>query len=152
MRKYVLPVIALALLWTACASAQPPRFRGRDQRDDRRGERIARVIRDCEDRTDDFKRAVEHLWRSERRPGNDDLDRGASRLERELNRVRDAWNRDRDYRRTRNSVGGAIDAGRDVNRILQRHRFGSRLRREFEAIKIELNNLADVFEQPRIRW
>jgi hypothetical protein len=153
-KKHVWTVFVLALMWAACANAQPPRFgdRGRGPRDERRDERIARVIRDCEDRTNDFKRAVDQVWGRERRPGNDELDRAATRLERELNRVRDAWNRDRDYRRTRSTVGAAVDAGRAVNRALRRHRFGPRVQREFDAIKAEINNLADVFEQPKIRW
>ncbi len=141
-------VLALALLWPVVAKAQPRRDRG--DRDDR-GERIARVIRDCEDRTNDFKRAVDRSWGRERHSG-DELDRSAARLERAMNRIRDSWNRDRDYRRTRGNVGAAIDAGKDVNRILRRHRLGSHVEREWGAIKSELTNLAEVFEQPRIRW
>jgi hypothetical protein len=148
MKKYVLLVIALTLLWPAVAKAQPRR--GRMGRDDQ-GERIARVIRDCEQRTNDFLQAVERAWGRERHSG-DELDRGAVRLERALNRVRDSWNRDHDYRRTRGSVGAATDAGRDINRLLRRHRLNSRVEREWMAIRTELDNLAEVFQQPRIRW
>jgi hypothetical protein len=147
MRKYLPLVVALALLWPVVSNAQPRRDRGRDER----GERIERVIRDCEARTNDFLRAVERGWGRERHSG-DQLDRDAVRLERALNRIRESWNRDRDYRRTRGNVGAAIDAGRDINRILRHHRLGSRLDREWGAIRSELNNLAEVFEQPRIRW
>jgi len=148
MKKLTSLFLALVLLVPVMAQAQ--RHRDRDRRDER-GERIARVIRDCEDRTDDFLRAVQRSWGRERHSG-DELDRSAAQLERALNRVRDAWNRDRDYERTRRSVGAAISAGRDVNRILRRHRMGSRVEREWGPIKTELNNLAEVFEQPQIRW
>ncbi|MEI6669795.1 MAG: hypothetical protein WCP29_16720 [Acidobacteriota bacterium] len=140
------------LLWPAAAGAQSDRDRrGRDQRDRDRGERIARIIRDCEERTNDFKRAVERGWGSERR-NNDDLDRNASKLERALNRIRDSWNSDHDYQRTRRNVGAAIDAGREINRTMARHRMRERVAREWDAIKSELNNLAEIFEQSRIRW
>lgn len=148
MKKLTSLVMTLVLLVPVMAQAQ--RHRDRDRRDDR-GERIARVIRDCETRTDEFLRAVDRSWGRERHSG-DELDRAAAQLERSLNRVRDAWNRDRDYDRTRRNVGAAIEAGKDVNRILRHHRMSSRVEREWGPIKSELNNLADVFEQPRIRW
>jgi hypothetical protein len=153
VKKSLLVVIAALLLVPACASAQPPRRdRGRGLRDDRdRGERITRVIRDCEERTNDFLHAVDRGWGRERHSG-DDLDRGAARLERALDRIRDSWNRDHDYRRTRGNVGAALNAGTDVNRIMRRHRLAPRVEREWIAIRNELNNLAEVFEQPRIRW
>jgi hypothetical protein len=109
------------------------------------------VIRDCEQRTNDFLRAVQRAWGRDRHD-NDALDRDAAKLERALNRVRDSWNRDRDYGRTRGSINAAIDAGRDVNRTLSRHRLNRGVGQEWSAIRTELNNLADVFEQPRIRW
>ncbi|HYM63001.1 MAG TPA: hypothetical protein VEZ11_19090 [Thermoanaerobaculia bacterium] len=138
--------MALALVWPVVAQAQ----RYGDERGER-GERIDRVIRDCEGRTADFRRAVERLWGRERHEG-DELDREAARLDRSLHRIRETWNRERDYRRTRSNVGAAIDSGREINRILRRHRFHERLQNEWEAIRHELNNLAEVFEQPRIRW
>lgn len=150
MKRYLPLLVALILLLPVVANAQHgDRDRGR-RRDDR-GERIARVIRDCEDRTNDFRSAVDHSWGRERHR-EDDLDRSAVRLERSLNRIRDSWNRDHDYDRTRRNVGAAIEAGRDINRILRNHRAGSRVEREWGAIRSELNNLAEVFEQPRIRW
>jgi hypothetical protein len=148
MKRFVPLFMAVMLLIPVMAQAQ--RHRDRDRRDDR-SERIGRVIRDCEDRTDDFLRAVQRSWGRERHSG-DELDRSAAQLERSLNRVRDAWNRDHDYERTRRNVGAAIAAGREVNRILRRHRLGSRVEREWGPIKNELNNLAEGFEQPKIRW
>lgn len=152
MKRYLPLVAALTLLWPAIVQAQHRDDRDDRYRDDRhRGERIDRVIRDCEDRTDDFLRAVDRSWGRERHY-HDELDREAARLERALNRIRESWNRDRDYRRTRINVGAAIDAGKGVNRILRYHRFRERLRDEWEGIRRELNNLAEAFEQPRIRW
>ena len=147
MKRYLLFLVALVLLWPAIANAQPPRDRGRDDR----SERVARVIKDCEQRTNDFLKAVERAWGGDRHT-NDELDRSAAKLEREFNRIRDSWNHDHDYQRTRRNVGGAIDAGKDINKILSHHRLGSHVDKEWSAIRNELNNLADVFEQSRIRW
>ena len=145
MKRYLFAAVALLLALPVVAAAQPRRDRG--GRDDR-SERIGRTINDCEDRTNDFLRAVERSWGRERHNG-DALDHNAQKLERSLNRIRDSWNRDH---RTRRNVGAAIDAGRDINRMLPQHRLGSQLDREWGAIKSELNNLAEVFDQPRIRW
>ena len=71
--KKVAPIVmALALVWPVVAKAQPRRGgpQGRD-------ERIARVIKDCEQRTDDFLRAVERAWGRDRHEG-DPLDRDAA--------------------------------------------------------------------------
>ena len=147
MRRY-LPLIAmLALLLPVVAKAQS---RGRNSRDDR-SERIDRVVRDCEQRTNEFLRAVESAWGRERH-NNDELDRNAAKLERALNRVRDSWNRDHNYGRTRGNIGAALNAGRDINRTLAHHRLNQRVLREWGAIRTELDNLAQVFEMPRIRW
>jgi hypothetical protein len=149
MKTFLPVVVALAVLLPAVAKAQPPRGRGRGQ--DERSQRIGRVINDCEQRTNEFLRAVERAWGRDRHNG-DELDRSAARLERALNRIRDSWNRDYDYRRTRTNVGPAIDAGREINRIMAHHRLGQRVDREWRAIRSEIDNLAEVFEQPRIRW
>jgi len=147
MRRYLQFIVVLALLLPVAAKAQS---RGRNGRDDR-SERIARVIGDCEQRTNEFLKAVESAWGRERH-NNDQLDRDAARLEQALNRVRDSWNRNHDYGRTRGNIGAAITAGRNVNRTLSHHRLGPRVTQEWGAIKTELDNLAEVFEQPRIRW
>ena len=69
-----------------------------------------------------------------------------------MNRLRDAWNADRDYERSRRLVGAAISAGQDINRGLQRHRLREHVQREWEVVRAELNHLAEVFDQPTIRW
>jgi hypothetical protein len=146
--RVVVVLSVLAVLWPAVAKAQQPRGRvGQDERD----QRVARVINDCEQRTNEFLRAVERAWGPDRHNG-DELDRSAARLEQALNRIRNSWDRNHDYRRTRSNVGAAIDASRRVNRILSHHRLGPRVEQEWRAIRNELDNLAEVFEQSRIRW
>jgi hypothetical protein len=153
MRKFLPLAAALAILLPAIALAQGRRDPGMQRGD--RGERIARIIADCEQRTNEFHRAIERAQqRSEfrGRQQEDSLNRDASRLERELNIIRDSWNREHNPIRTRRYVGAAITAGRNINRALARHRLSPYVQTEWGAIRIELNNLAEVFEQPRIRW
>lgn len=155
MKKVAWLILALALLLPAVSQAQRGRDRDRyaDRDSDRRArfERIARVIADCEERTNDFKRAVQGA-RERTRYREDDLGRDASRLERALNRIRDSWNREHDPQRTRAFLGDAISVGRDINRSLNRHELRRHVQREWEAIRSELNNLADVFGERPIRW
>ena len=144
---------ALAILLPAIALAQGRRETGMQRGE--RTERISRVITDCEQRTNEFHRAIERaLERSEFRGTlrQDSLNRDAGRLERELNRIRESWNRDHDPVRTRRFVGAAISAGRDINRSMAHHRLSPYVQTEWGAIRSELNNLAEVFDQPRIRW
>jgi hypothetical protein len=149
VKKYVLLVLALVLLLPAASRAQ----RSRDRDSDRRARfaRIARVIADCEQRTNEFQRAVQKA-RGRTRYREDDLDRHATRLERALNKIRESWNRDHDVERTRAYLGDAISVGRDINQTLARHELRSHVQKEWDAIRSELNNLAEVFGERRIRW
>jgi hypothetical protein len=153
MKKYVLLVVALVLLLPASSTAQRNRDRGPDRDSDRRArfERIARVIADCEARTNDFQTAVRRA-RERSRDRGDDFGRDATRLERALNKIRESWNREHDPEKTRAYLGDAISAGQDINRAMARHQLRSQVQREWNAIRSELNNLADVFGERRIRW
>jgi hypothetical protein len=82
----------------------------------------------------------------------DELNVSALRLERSMNRVREAWNRERDVGRTRRSVSDAISVGQDINRTMVRRRLNPGVQRQWEAVRAELNRLAEAFELPRIRW
>lgn len=117
--------------------------------------RIGRVIADCEDRTNDFRRELRvALDRSSlnntRR--EDELNRDAGRLERAMNRVRESWNREHDVYRTRRNVSEAIAAGQDINRTMIRRRLGPGVERQWEIVRSELNRMAEAFDLPRIRW
>src|SRR5450759_5162361 len=88
---------------------------------DPRAERIARVVADCDARADHFqrmyRRALEHSgYQGTIRQV--DLDRHAEALSRSMARVREAWNRERDPRRTRRFVEDAINVSREINRVM----------------------------------
>ena len=156
MKKYVWMSLAVALLLPGIVSAQrdyPPR--GGYQRRGGRGFDIARVVADCEERTNQFRVSLRAALNRSGLDGTqreDQLNTDAMRLERSMNRVREAWNRERDVGRTRRFVSDAIAVGQDINRTMVRRRLNPDVQRQWEAVRSELNRLAEAFELPRIRW
>ena len=116
MKKYVWTLVAMALLLPGILAAQrdyPPR--------DGRIANISRVVADCEARTNQFRVSLRAALDRSALNGTrreDQLNVDAERLERAMNRVREAWNREHDPPKTRHFVDDAIAAGRDINRTM----------------------------------
>jgi hypothetical protein len=149
MKLHLRTAIAVALLLPGVLAAQrygpPPGG----------GERIGRVIADCEERTNQFRRSLRAaLDRSalNNTAREDELNRDAGRLERAMNGTRESWNGEHNAPRTRRFVSEAITAGQDINRTMVRRRLGGDVQRQWDFVRQELNRLAEVFELPRIRW
>jgi hypothetical protein len=66
--------------------------------------------------------------------------------------VREAWNREHDPPKTRHFVSDATAVGQDINRTMVRRRLNPDVQRQWDAVRGELNRLAEAFELPRIRW
>ena len=147
MKSLVVTVsLAVAAMLPGVAPAQPRHDRGRD---------IARVIADCEERTNQFRRSFRYaLDRSAYRDSmrEDELNRHADRLERAMNRVRESWNRERNPARTRRFVSEALSTSQDINRTILRGRLHPEIQKQWFAVRSELNRLAEVFDLPGIRW
>jgi hypothetical protein len=150
MTRFLPMMTALALLVPMSVGAQyrregPPRG----------PEHLSRVIADCEQRTDVFKVSLRRaLERSGYRDSSreHELNIAASRLERAMNRVREAWNRERNPPKTRAFVSEAITAGQDINRTMTRHRLDPGVQQQWSAVRTELNRMAEAFELPRVSW
>jgi hypothetical protein len=161
MKKFGVVAIAAALLLPVGLNAQGDR-RDRDRRDrggqgdqDERRGRVAGTIADLERRTNEFKDALRRALDHSRMDGTrreDELNRDASRLEHAANRLRESWNADRDFQRSRRNLAVAIAAGQDIQRTMARHRLRGNVQREWGAVRHELNRLAEVFREPPIRW
>jgi hypothetical protein len=150
MKKYVWTSMAVALLLPGILAAQ----RGYPPRDGRTAN-ISRVVADCEERTNQFRVSLRAALDRSALNGTrreDQLNVDAERLERSMNRVREAWNREHDPPRTREFVNDAISAGRDINRTMAARRLNPNVQRQWDAVRSELNRLAEAFELPRIRW
>ena len=150
MKKYIWTSVAVALLLPGILAAQPGY-----QRREERGANISRVVADCEARTNQFRVSLRAALDRSALNGTqreDQLNVDAMRLERSMNRVREAWNRERDPGRTRRFVSDAIAVGQDINRTMARRRLNPDVQRQWDAVRNELNRLAEAFELPRIRW
>ena len=139
-------VLLLGAIFPGVAPAQPRYNRGRD---------IARVIADCEERTNQLRMSFRYArdrngYRDSMR--EEELNRHADRLERVMNRVRESWNRERNPDRTRSFVSDALATSEDINRAFMRGRLHPQIERQWFAVRAELNRLADFFDLPRIRW
>ena len=152
MKKCLWTSMAVAVLIPGILAAQPRRDyppRGG------RGPDIARVVADCEQRTNQFRVSLRAALDRSALNGTqreDQLNVDAMRLERSMNMVREAWNRERDVGRTRHFVSDAIAVGQDINRTMVRRRLNPGVQRQWDAVRSELNRLAEAFELPRIRW
>lgn len=82
----------------------------------------------------------------------DRLNEEAKRLDHAVSRLRESWNREHDVGRSRMHVAQAIDAGRSINRALEHHAVHGRIQGEWDALRSELNLLAEVFGEPQIDW
>jgi len=152
MKKVVMLVVMPAVMLLPLSTQAQYRDR---RHDDEWGGRISSVITDCDHRTDDFKQALARALDRSRLEGSrreDELNADARQLARALDRLRDSWNHDHDRERSRRHVRSAISAGRDINRTMVRHELRGRVQGEWDALKTELNHLAEVFEEPTIRW
>jgi hypothetical protein len=150
MKKYVWMSMAVALLLPGMVAAQP----GYPPRDARIAN-ISRVVVDCQDRVIQFRSALRAALDRSALNGTrreDQLNVDAERLERAMDRVREAWNREHDPPKTRHFVSDAIAVGQDINRTMVRRRLNPDVQRQWDAVRGELNRLAEAFELPRIRW
>ncbi len=150
MKKYVWTLIAVALLLPGVLAAQ----RGYPPRDGRTAN-ISPVVANCEARTIQFRSSLRAALDRSAINGTkreDQLNTDAERLERAMNRVREAWDREHDPPKTRHFVDDAISAGQDINRTMVRRRLNPDVQPQWDAVRGELNRLAAAFELPRIRW
>jgi hypothetical protein len=114
-----------------------------------------RIINDCERRTNSFKKTLDRaLARDDVRAGQyreDQLNDKAKRLEDEMDRVGDSWNRDHNPDRARDHVRVAIGLAGDINRAMRNWRMGPEAENEWAAIRDDLNRLARTFGLQRVR-
>ncbi len=156
MRHERLAFLACAALTTPLAlDAQPHRYRPDFGPSRPSMDAITRTINDCEDRTDHFRGALRRALNESRIDGSrreEHLNRQAERLERSLDRVGDAWNRDRNPGRARHYVREALGAAREIDLAMQRSRAPGHLGREWRIVREQLRLLANAFELDGPRW
>jgi hypothetical protein len=113
------------------------------------------IINDCERRTNKFKKTLDRaLARENVRAGDareEHLNRTAKRLENQLDKVGDAWNRDHDIERTRDHVRAAVALSGDIDNAMRRWNMGRDAESEWAVLRSQLNHLANTFNLRRGR-
>ncbi len=142
---------ALAVLLTPAVDAQVRRNAGGGSN----VQETTRIINDCERRTNQFKKTLDRaLGRDNVRAGQgreDQLNAQAGRLENQLDKVGDSWNKDHSIDKTRTHVRAAIASGNDINKAMRTWQMGGDAESEWNALRAELNRLASTFGAPKIR-
>ncbi len=151
MRTLASIAVVLALMTTALDAQRRPRrpvVRANIQQ-------TTDIINDCERRTNKFKKTLDRaLARDNVRAGDereDQLNRTAKRLEDQLDKVGDAWNKDHDLDRTRDHVGAAIALASGIDNAMRRWNMGRDAESEWSVLRSGLNRLANTFSLPHIR-
>src|SRR5262245_12151406 len=147
MRSWLTPLALLAMLVNAGYAQR----RGGGARVNE----TTQIINDCERRTNSFKKTLDRaLARDNVRAGQgreDQLNRNAERLENQLDKVGDSWNKDHSIDGTRDHVRAAIAVANDINVAMRSWNMGGDAESEWSAVRAELNRLAQKFNLPRVR-
>jgi hypothetical protein len=109
---------------------------------------VEAVVRDCERRTDEFRRQLDRALDRSPLDGThreDQLNSEARRLENEIDRVKRELERREDFMDVRDNVEAALAAARDIDRALRRRRLHKDAERAWRALRAELNVLADHY-------
>lgn len=154
MRNYLVRSLAtLSVLGLVLALASPSfaqwRGSGRHTRVD-----VDRLIRQVENRSDQFVRMFDRSLDRSRWDGRireDRLNQEALVLERQLNRVRQEFNRSRNHFEIRAHISGALNAAQTINNVMRRERFTPVVERQWVLLRNDLNRLAAVYNLRQLR-
>ena len=109
---------------------------------------IQALVRDCERRSDDFRKQLDRALDRSSLDGTrreDRLNSEARRLENEIDRVKRELERREDFMDVRGNVAAALEAARDIDRTMRRRRLTKDAERAWRALTAELNVLADRY-------
>ena len=128
------------------SSAQPRRGGGASVNE------TTQIINDCERRTNTFKKTLDRaLGRENVRAGQgreDQLTRNASRVEDQLDKVGDSWNKDHSLDRTRDHVRAAIALANDINVAMRSWNMGGDAESQWSAVRAESESSGSKIRTP----
>jgi hypothetical protein len=145
-RRAVLVLFGAAVLVSATAADARPRRRGRDE--------MHRLIRNCEQRTNDFRGQIDRALDHSRLDGTRRewrLNSLARRLENEMDTVRHEFERRDDFMDIRENVERALDAAREIDRAMEREHLERDAERAWRRLRADLDRLADRFDMRGLR-
>jgi hypothetical protein len=142
-------VLALVALCAVSGAAQR-RYRERPYTK----AQVDQIIRNVENRTDNFVRLFDNALDNSRLDGSrreDRLNERARELERATNELRREFDRRERYADTRPEVNRCLNIASGIDNVMRRRRMGANTEEQWRLVRAELNALADVYGLARLR-
>jgi hypothetical protein len=140
---------ALAFLTTVEAQRyRTPRARGYTK------DEVNSIIKRVETRTDEFVKLFDKSLDRSGLDGTareDNLNEKAKNLEKATDELRSEFDRKESYIATRPEAARCLSIAGDINVAMRRRRMGGQTERQWALLRAELNELARVYNLPRIR-
>jgi hypothetical protein len=115
---------------------------------------VEKIIKRVEDRSDSFQKIVDKTLDRSALDGSNKEDRineQVKQLEKALDNLRSDFDRQNEWRESRNQVKAVLNQADEVGAIVKRNRFNEKVRRSWAALRIDLNTLAGVYDLPRLK-
>lgn len=115
---------------------------------------VDRLIRQAENRSDQFVAMFDRALDRSRLEGTireDRLNDRALQLERELNMVRQEFNRTGNHYNIRPHVANALNVAQSINTVMRNRRLNSPVERQWAMLRSDLNRLAAVYGLRQLR-
>jgi len=157
MRNYSLKsftVLAVCSLVLAIAAPSFAQSRGYQRGRGYTRANVDRLIRQAENRSDQFVAIFDRALDRSRLDGSireDRLNERAISLERELNVVRREFNRTNNYYDVRSHVANALNVAQGINTVMHNRRLTPVAERQWSLLRTELNRLAAVYNLRQLR-
>lgn len=148
MRGQALLPSGIALLLVA-----PDLLRGRIRKPRWTKARVGEVVRRVEDRADVFRKLVNRtldLKRVGTPQLRNDLKKEVGQLENALDKLRRKYNRARRHPEMRAEAGQVVAEGRNVNTIIRNAVWNPEIKHEWTRLRGGINELAGIFNVPRL--
>ncbi|HJQ71686.1 MAG TPA: hypothetical protein VKA70_22105 [Blastocatellia bacterium] len=115
---------------------------------------VDRLIRQAENRSDQFVAIFDRALDRSRLEGTireDRLNERAFQLERELNVVRQQFNRTGDHYSVRSHVANALEVAQGINTVMRNRRLIPVAERQWTLLRSDLNRLAAIYNLRQLR-
>jgi hypothetical protein len=115
---------------------------------------VERAIRRVENASDRFTRSFDNSLDRSRLDGTlreDRLNDRALELERELDSLRQEFDRTDRYQDTRSQVSRVLSTAEGINGVVLRRRLGANTERQWTVVRRELNSLAAIYNLRQLR-
>jgi hypothetical protein len=155
MRRFLFSfVAALAICSIAMASVNLAQRRGPYRGGGYTREDVNSLIRRVEERSDAFVKIFDDALDKSAMDGSrkeDRLNDKAKELEKQLDHVREEFDRRENYRDVRENVAKAISASEAINKVIRNRRLNYEVQRQWGMLRSELNRLARVYDLRLLR-